>query len=111
MAAKVIRWALSLSVVILGIFLFRIASEGFTPAYFVAILCVGVAYLLYRAKEEIPKEILLVSCAVLGASAFAADRFGLRPLRIESGFYLAWWVWAMAIGLPCMGWAYKKYGK
>lgn len=111
MAARILRWVLGLTGLLIGVFLFRIAGEGFMPGYFLAILCFGMTWLLYRAKTEVPRPIMIATGVILAAAAWGASTFNLRFVEMEVDFLVAWWLWAIVLGVPGMAWAYKKYDR
>ena len=107
---RLVKWVLSILFLIAGLKMIHMAIEGQAWAFMPGLLCLGLVYWQYNGRDDIPKQIMLVTVfvlAVAGAAAFYVPALPFFPF--SGGAFMAWAGWSMALGLPVVGWAFKKF--
>ena len=108
-AVKFIKWFISISAFIVGVFFLQMASE--TGEIFhtgLGIFSLGLVYIMSKSTFDAPKKILMGTAFVMLIAGIAAHLFFSYYTYVYLGgdFFLAWWLCTLALGLPVMSYIF-----
>ena len=108
---NVLKWLISVSCFILGVFSLRWAMEDNTVSpMFMVVFSFGIVYWMSKTTYEASKMLFLAGLGVVLVSGLAS-RFLVWPyvtLDIGIGYYVTWELCTLALGIPVMGYAFWK---
>ena len=109
---KVLKWFVSVSFFILGIYLLRQTTENddIRPLILV-IFSLGVVYWMSKETYEASKKVFLIGLGVVLLAGVAA-RLLVWPMLMDAdvyiGYYMTWELCALAVGIPVMTYVFWK---
>lgn len=112
--AKVLKWLVSVSFFVLGVYLLRLAMENddIRPLILV-IFSFGVVFWMSKETYEASKRIFLIGLGIVLIAGVVA-RFVLWPLLLTMnfmlGYYMTWELCTLAAGIPVMAYVFWKEG-
>lgn len=110
---KLLKWYISVAFFIGGVYFLRLTMDGdaFYPIIF-AIFCFGIVFWSSKATYEAPRIIAIGSMALLAATGFLTYFLLLTLVFYLTGillsFYLIWAASIFVLGIPVMGFLFKK---
>ena len=109
---KLLKWLISVSFFIFGIWSLRMTFEGNTiRPLILAIFGLGIVYWMSKATYEASKKIFLIGLGLVLAAGVAARLFVwslLLDKGYDVGYYLTWEICSFSIGIPVMAYVFWK---